>query len=86
MVGVPRVARRRPGRSKDGPPSANSCVVSLPISTVPAAASLAAQVASVSGTLSCRIRDWQVVGMPAVSTMSFRPIGMPCSGASGHRA
>src|ERR1700722_10459743 len=30
------------GRSNDGPPSANSCVVSLPISTVPAAASRAA--------------------------------------------
>src|ERR1700722_16792966 len=45
------------GRSQDGPPSANSCVVSLPISTEPAAANLAAQVASFSGTLSCRIAD-----------------------------
>src|ERR1700712_736337 len=49
------------GRAKDGPPSANSCVVSLPINTVPAAASLAAHVASVVGTLSARILDWQVV-------------------------
>src|SRR5271169_985279 len=71
------------GRSNDGPPSANSCVVSLPISTDPAALSLAAQVASVSGMLSWRIFDWQVVGMPAVSTISFRPIGMPCSALHG---
>src|SRR4029079_5375969 len=46
------------GRSKEGPPSANSCVVSLPISTVPAADSLAAQVASAVGTFSARIFDW----------------------------
>jgi hypothetical protein len=45
------------GRSNDGPPSANSCVVVLPISTVPASASFAAQAASVSGVLSCRIFD-----------------------------
>src|SRR5829696_6173512 len=63
------------GRSKLGPPSANSCVVNLPISTVPALASLAAQVASASGTLSANSFDWQVVGIPLVSTMSLRPIG-----------
>src|SRR5450759_2242217 len=39
------------GRSKDGPPKANSCVASLPSSTVPASASLAAAVASAVGTL-----------------------------------
>src|SRR5947209_19313649 len=71
------------GRSKDGPPSANSCVVVLPISTVPAAASFSAQVASISGMLPCRNLDWQVVGMPLVSTMSLRPIGTPCSGPLG---
>src|SRR6516225_2207398 len=49
------------GRSKDGPPSANSCVVNLPISTAPAAASFAAQVASASGILPCRNFDPQVV-------------------------
>src|SRR5947209_19809980 len=48
--------------SKDGPPSANSWVVVLPINTVPAAASLTAQVASSVGMLSARIFDWQVVG------------------------
>ena len=74
------------GRSNEGPPSANSCVVNLPISTVPAAASLAAQVASSSGMLSCSSFDPQVVGMPLVSTMSLRPIGMPCSGPDGPRA
>src|SRR5580700_4164843 len=61
------------GRSNDGPPSANSCVVSLPISTVPAAASFAAQAASVSGTLPCRIFEPQVVSIPAVLTISFNP-------------
>ena len=40
------------GRSKEGPPSANSCVVNLPNSTVPAAASFSAQAASLSGMLS----------------------------------
>ena len=74
------------GRSNEGPPSANSCVVNLPISTVPAAASLAAQVASSAGILSCSSFDPQVVGMPLVSTMSLRPIGMPCSGPDGPRA
>src|SRR5207237_1062633 len=71
------------GRSKEGPPSANSWVVVLPIRTVPAAASFSAQAASVSGMLSCRIFEPQVVGMPLVSTMSLRPIGMPCSGPFG---
>src|SRR5215470_17774260 len=68
------------GKSNDGPPSANSCVDVLPISTVPASASFTAQVASLSGTLSRRILEWQVVVIPLVSTMSFNPIGMPHSG------
>src|ERR1700690_3003283 len=68
------------GRSNDGPPSANSCVVNLPIRTVPAAASFAAQAASDSGMLPVRIFDPQVVSIPAVLTMSFNPIGMPCIG------
>src|SRR5579875_2645726 len=50
------------GRSKLGPPSANSCVVVLPIRIAPAAASRAAQVASAAGTLSARMREPQVVG------------------------
>ena len=74
------------GRSKLGPPSANSCVVVLPTSTVPAWANFSAQVASLSGMLSCRIFDPQVVGIPLVSTMSLRPIGMPCSGPFGRPA
>ena len=69
--------------SKLGPPSANSCVVSLPISTVPAAANREAQVASAAGMLPSSNRDWQVVAMPAVSTISFSPIGMPCNGPLG---
>ena len=39
-----------------------------------------------SGMLSCRIFEWQVVGMPVVSTMSLSPIGMPCSGPFGPSA
>ncbi len=70
------------GRSKDGPPSANSCVDSLPISTVPASTSFTAQVASVPGTLPINCADWQVVRIPLVSIMSFSPIGMPSSGPS----
>src|SRR3954468_17388370 len=52
------------GKSNEGPPSANSWVVNLPISTVPAAASLAAQVASAAEILSCSSFEPQVVGMP----------------------
>src|ERR1700759_4370015 len=40
------------GRSKDGPPMANSCVASLPIITVPESAHLRTVVASAVGTLS----------------------------------
>src|SRR5579862_6496078 len=39
------------GRSKDGPPMANSCVASLPIITVPASASFVTVTASFAGTL-----------------------------------
>src|SRR5215475_11161468 len=49
------------GRSKDGPPWANSCVASLPVSTAPAAASLVTAVASKSGTQSLEVREWPVV-------------------------
>ncbi len=55
------------GRSNEGPPSANSWVASLPSSTPPAAASLAATTESASGTTSRRSLEWQVVRMPAVS-------------------
>src|SRR5258708_28021564 len=46
---------RGKGRSELGPPSANSCVVNLPISTVPATASLSAQAAAASPALSFTI-------------------------------
>src|SRR6516164_7051882 len=52
------------GRSNDGPPSANSCVVNLPISTVPAAASFSAQETSVDTNVTCRNFDPQVVVIP----------------------
>src|SRR5437763_16401800 len=64
------------GRSKEGPPSANSCVVVLPINTVPASARLSAQAASVSGMLSCRIFDPQVVGMNLVLMMTLMQFGL----------
>src|SRR5215813_2846408 len=55
------------GRSNDGPPWANSCVASLPISTAPAARSLATAVASLVGTRSMHIRECPDVRTPAVS-------------------
>ena len=54
------------GRSNDGPPMANSCVESLPISTVPASAHLRTEVASCAGTLCSSSLEWPVVRMPAV--------------------
>src|SRR5688500_9566013 len=53
------------GRSKHGPPVANSCVESLPMKTPPAARSFCATTASVAATLSCRILECAVVGKPA---------------------
>src|SRR5262245_58850157 len=53
------------GRSKDGPPMANSWVPSLPMNTPPAARSFCVTTASVLATLSRRIFEWQVVGRPA---------------------
>ena len=63
-----------------GPPSANSCMASLPSSTLPACRSLAVVVASSSGTLSAITRELAVVRTPAVSYRSFRAMGTPCSG------
>lgn len=54
------------GRSKLGPPKANSCVASLPSITVPASASLRTVVASASGTQPCNSLECAVVAMPAV--------------------
>src|SRR3954469_24574998 len=50
------------GRSKLGPPRANSCVDSLPRMIAPAWRSFAITAASALATLSSRIREWQVVG------------------------
>ena len=55
------------GRSKEGPPSANSWVASLPSNTPPASASLAATTESAFGTTSRRNLEWHVVRIPAVS-------------------
>src|SRR4051812_9316148 len=54
------------GRSKDGPPMANSCVDSLPISTVPASAHLATTTQSSAGTLFSSSLECAVVRIPAV--------------------
>src|SRR4051794_10878969 len=54
------------GRSKDGPPMANSCVASLPISTVPASRHFRTVTASSAGTLSASSFECPVVRMPAV--------------------
>src|ERR1700722_1719452 len=68
------------GRSKLGPPMANSCVDSLPTTIAPAWRSFATTTESVLATLSTRIFEWHVVGRPATSMMSLMPTGTPCSG------
>ncbi len=55
------------GRSKLGPPQANSWVASLPSITAPASAQAETAAASAAGTWSISTREWPVVGMPAVS-------------------
>src|SRR5271166_6460619 len=50
------------GRSKLGPPRANSCVDSFPRMIAPAWRSLATATASAVLMLSSRIFEWQVVG------------------------
>src|SRR5215471_18760013 len=53
------------GRSKEGPPMANSCVASLPIMIAPAALRRAHTNASLAATLSISSFEWAVVGSPA---------------------
>src|SRR5947207_11441229 len=55
------------GRSKDGPPCANSWVASLPSSTAPAWYSFETVVASSVGTRFSQIFEWLVVRIPAVA-------------------
>jgi len=55
------------GRSRLGPPSANSYGASLSSSTPPPAVIVRATALSNSRTLSIRSFEWQVVRMPAVS-------------------
>ncbi len=55
------------GRSKLGPPQANSWVASLPSEIAPASAHRRTTAASRRGTWSARTREWPVVGTPAVS-------------------
>src|SRR5205823_11998478 len=68
------------GRSKLGPPIANSWVESLPSTIAPAPRSRETQTASAAAMLSIRIFEWQVVGNPATSMMSLMPTGTPCNG------
>src|SRR6185503_17399163 len=53
------------GRSKDGPPMANSCVASLPIMMPPALLRRAVTGASAAATLLSRTLECAVVGSPA---------------------
>src|SRR5688500_17041907 len=55
------------GRSKEGPPNANSWVANLPTTTAPAARSRATEKASALGRWSCMTLEWPVVLTPAVS-------------------
>src|SRR5581483_12194049 len=61
------------GRSKLGPPIANSCVESLPSTMAPAARSLVTTTASDVAMLFSSTFEWQVVGNPATSMMSLMP-------------
>src|SRR5215217_7667400 len=58
-------------------PIANSSMLVLPRSTVPAVLSRAATVASYGGRQPSRIFDPLVVGTPSVTTTSFSATGMP---------
>src|SRR5579862_6699851 len=49
------------GRSKLGPPCANSCVANLPVNTAPAAYNFSTVVASSVGTVSMQTLEWPVV-------------------------
>src|SRR5271156_6288425 len=53
------------GRSKLGPPMANSCVDSLPMMIAPAWRNFWMTTASALATLLSRIFEWHVVGSPA---------------------
>ena len=66
------------GVVQSGPPSANSCIASLPSRMPPAALSRAVVVASSVGTRSMSTREPEVVRTPAVSYRSFSAKGMPC--------
>src|SRR5215813_880323 len=63
------------GKSKDGPPMANSWVASLPTRTPPAACSRCVTTASVRARLSARILEWAVVGTPATVEQGIRRMG-----------
>src|SRR4051794_36102574 len=69
------------GRSKLGPPMANSCVASLPNNTPPASRSRAAATLSSFGTFSMRSLEWQVVRGPGGGVVVFRADGAPREGA-----
>ena len=63
-----------------GPPSANSCIASLPSSTAPASFRRAVVVASSVGTRSAITLELAVVRTPSVSYRSFSAMGTPCIG------
>ena len=68
------------GKSKEGPPNANSWVESLPKSIAPASLSFPVTKASLSATLSFNRAECAVVFHPFASIMSFNPKGIPCKG------
>src|SRR5580704_1620709 len=74
------------GRSKLGPPIANSWVDSLPSTIAPAPRRRSTHTASAVAMLSINTFEWQVVGRPATSMMSLIPTGTPCSGPRGRPA
>ena len=68
------------GKSKHGPPKANSWVANLPTQIPPAASRRSVTVALDSATRSARIFECAVHGIPATSMMSLSANGTPCMG------
>src|SRR5829696_6872389 len=64
-------------------PIANSSMLVLPRIGIPAARSRLVTVASYGGIQPCRMREPQVVGMPAVVNTSLSARGTPASGDAG---
>ena len=81
MIGVPRIARRRPRQVEARPADGELVRRELAEHDRAGAAQLRdARPRRRSRRCPRRILEWQVVGRPATSMMSLMPTGTPCSG------